>query len=60
MTGQVVAAGSQVETIDALSGGSQQCSPAVQWTAFPPSVVALNGQYTPTPPSSAKSSPGAL
>jgi hypothetical protein len=43
--GQVVASGSHCETRAADAGGSQQCWPLGQYSFFPPSVVALKGQY---------------
>ena len=41
-TGHATLAGSQVERVSALSGGSQQCFPPAQVTPFPLEV--LNGQ----------------
>jgi hypothetical protein len=55
-TGHAVPLGSHVDSIAALSGGSQQCSPAAQKMLFPPSGP-LKGQYTPGAVSG-KTSPG--
>jgi hypothetical protein len=44
--GHAVVLGSHVDSEAALSGGSQQCSPAGQMMLFPASAP-LKGQYTP-------------